>query len=232
MTAALKIAIATAAYGLMHTLLASRTLKEAVTVTVGENNYRAFYRPFYVLQALASTVILFRYTSRLHTRTLYQVRGLPAACMRAGQVAALLHGYGAAREVGLLRITGADGMLQRLRGLSVPGAPVAQGPERDIVTGRLTAGGPFAWSRHPLNFTAVPLFWLSPKLTTGRLAFNVVATVYLVLGSLHEERRLQQGYGREYWSYLRSGPAFFLPRLRSRTRQLHIVGEGSVPERV
>jgi methanethiol S-methyltransferase len=30
--------------------------------------------------------------------------------------------------------------------------------------------------RHPLNFHAVPLFWLTPHLTTRRFAFNVAAT--------------------------------------------------------
>jgi steroid 5-alpha reductase family enzyme len=131
--------------------------------------------------------------------------------VRGGQVLALCHLYTGAREVGLLRITGVDSMLLGMRGIAVPDAPVAQGPEADIVTGTLSAGGPFRWSRHPLNFWAVPLFWLTPKLTTGRLAFNILATLYLVLGSWHEELRLHQAYGRRYRAYERSGVPFFLP---------------------
>ena len=103
-------------------------------------------------------------------------------------------------------------MFLRQRGLPVPSAPAAQGPEEDIATGRLRTAGPFAWSRHPLNFSAVALFWLTPKLSTGRLAFNVVATLYLVLGSLHEESRLSHAYGRVYKIYVRSGVPFFVPR--------------------
>jgi hypothetical protein len=207
----LKIAVATVAYALVHSLLASHAVKRCASMLFGEHNYRTFYRPFYIVQAVVTTGALFLYTIRFRTHTLYHVRGFPAYWLRAGQVLALVHLYTGVREVGLLRLVGLDGMLLRLRGLPVPEGPVAQGPEADIFTGRLTAGGPFRWSRHPLNFSAVPLFWSTPKLTTGRLAFNVVATLYLVLGSLHEERRLRRVYGRTYTAYLHRGARFFLP---------------------
>jgi methanethiol S-methyltransferase len=214
----LKIAVATVTYALVHSLLASRPIKRFATVLFGEQNYRAYYRPFYIGHAVVATGALLLYTTRFRTPTLYQVRGFAAYSLRAAQVLALLHLYTGLREVGLLRITGIDGMLLRLRGLPVPEAPAAQGPEADIVTGTLTAGGPFRWSRHPLNLSAVPLFWLTAKLSVGRFTFNVLATVYLVLGSLHEELRLHRTYGRSYTAYLESGVPFFLPlRLRRQT---------------
>jgi hypothetical protein len=214
----LKIAAVTVAYGLAHSLLASRKAKDVATGLLGEEKCRAFYRPFYIVQALATTAMLVRYVARSRTPSLYRVRGFPAAALRAGQSLALLHACKAVREIGLARLTGLDGLRLRLHGMPVPEAPVAQGPEADIVTGDLTAGGPFARSRHPLNFSAVPIFWLTPKLTTGRLAFNCVATAYLVLGSLHEERRLHRAYGRRYETYVGSGPGFFLPLRRSASR--------------
>jgi methanethiol S-methyltransferase len=207
----LKIAAATVIYGLVHSLLASHAIKRFATLLFGEHNYRAYYRPFYIVHAVVATGALLLYTTRFHTPTLYRVRGFPAYSLRAGQILALLHLYRGLREIGLLRITGIDGMLLRLRSLPVPRAPAAQGPEADIVTGTLTTGGPFRWSRHPLNFSAVPLFWLTPKVSTGRFAFNVLATVYLVVGSLHEELRLHRAYGRSYKAYLESGVSFFLP---------------------
>jgi methanethiol S-methyltransferase len=193
-------------------------VKRVAASLFGEERYRAFYRPFYIVQAVATTSALFLYALRFGTPTLYQVRGFSAYCLRAGQVVALLQVYSGLREVGLLRFVGLDGMLLRLRHMPVPEAQAAQGPESDIVTGRLTAGGPFRWSRHPLNFYAVPLFWLTPKLSTGRLAFNVVATLYLLLGSLHEERRLHRVYGRSYTAYLQSGVPFFFPLPRALRR--------------
>jgi hypothetical protein len=67
----LKITIATIAYGLVHSILASDAAKRFAVVLFGDNNYRAFYRPFYILQAAVSTGALFLYTARLRTRSLY-----------------------------------------------------------------------------------------------------------------------------------------------------------------
>lgn len=70
--------------------------------------------------------------------------------------------------------------------------------------------GPFRYSRHPLNVAPLPVFWLQPLMTTRLLGFNVVATMYLVLGSLHEERRLGRAYGARYRRYLEGGTPFYL----------------------
>jgi protein-S-isoprenylcysteine O-methyltransferase Ste14 len=75
----------------------------------------------------------------------------------------------------------------------------------------MVAGGPFRWSRHPLNALGLPLLWLSPRMTENGLAFGLVVTGYLYLGSLHEESRLRAAYGEAYEAYRNSGPAFFLP---------------------
>jgi protein-S-isoprenylcysteine O-methyltransferase Ste14 len=208
---ALQITLATIAYGVLHSFLASRSAKRFAARAVGEANARVFYRPFYIVQALVTTTALFVCTYRMPAHTLYHVRGVRAMVLRSGQLLALLHAYRAAREVGLLRLSGGDSVLLRAREGRVALPPAAQGPERDPQTRRLSVGGPFRWSRHPLNFSAVPLFWMTPRLTTGRLAFNAVATVYLVLGSLHEELRLRDAYGNEYVAYQQSGVPFFMP---------------------
>jgi protein-S-isoprenylcysteine O-methyltransferase Ste14 len=79
--------------------------------------------------------------------------------------------------------------------------------------GRLKIGGPYLLSRHPLNFSPLPFFWLIPVMTTRRLGFNLATTVYLVLGSVHEEVRLKAAYGQAYQDYLTSGVPFYWPRL-------------------
>lgn len=71
--------------------------------------------------------------------------------------------------------------------------------------------GPFAWSRHPLNFVPVLIFWLSPKMTTNLAAFSLASTAYLVIGSIHEEARLQEVWGERYEEYRRSGVPFYWP---------------------
>jgi hypothetical protein len=130
--------------------------------------------------------------------------------MHAGQVAAIVQATAAARQVGVLRILGLEGLLCWLGDGPVPPEPEAQGPALDA-EGLRHAAGPFAWSRHPLNFAPLPAFWLHPRMTTTLLAFNLASTAYLVIGSWHEEARLQEAFGGGYAAYQRSGVPFYLP---------------------
>jgi protein-S-isoprenylcysteine O-methyltransferase Ste14 len=213
MPPSLKIVAATAAFALLHSALASSTAKRWAAAAVGEQQARAFYRPVYVAQALATSVALAAYGAHLPRRTIYRLRGPAALTMRAGQAFSLLQIAAGIRAVGLARLIGLDSLQAWRSGAPVAEGPIAQGPERDPDSGNLRIRGPFLRSRHPLNFWAVPLFWCTPHLTTRRLAFNIAATLYLALGSRHEEARLRAAYGADYRRYVSSGLAFFVPRL-------------------
>jgi hypothetical protein len=116
----------------------------------------------------------------------------------------------AAGQVGQRRIAGLESLLAWLGNGPVPPEPEAQGPALDD-EGKIHASGPFAWSRHPLNFAPLPILWLWPPMTTSLLAFNTAATIYLVVGSLHEETRLREAFGDDYDAYLNSGVPFYIP---------------------
>jgi hypothetical protein len=73
---------------------------------------------------------------------------------------------------------------------------------------------PFALTRQALNVFPLPLLWLNPRMTTRLAAFNVVATAYFYLGSIHSDRRLRRRYGRPYdQTYGDRGVPLFLPRV-------------------
>ena len=57
----------------------------------------------------------------------------------------------------------------------------------------------------------MPILWLWPRMTTSLLAFTTAATIYLMLGSLHEEARLREAFGDKYQAYRNSGVAFYFP---------------------
>jgi protein-S-isoprenylcysteine O-methyltransferase Ste14 len=212
MSPALKTILATAAFALLHSALASRSAKRWAALAAGERNAQMFYRPFYVVQGVLTSVALAGYGLRLPRRTLYRLTGARASIMRGAQAVSAWQLVRGIRAVGFARLTGMDAVRAARAGTPLPEPPVAQGPERDA-SGTLRAGGPFRHSRHPLNFWAVPLFWCTPHLTTRRLAFNVAAAAYLALGSLHEEARLRAAYGSAYRRYASQGPAFFVPRI-------------------
>lgn len=207
----IKAALATLSFGVVHSALASRRAKRIAAYVAGREHSEATYRVFYVGQGLISFAALLAYCAKLPRNTVYHVRGPGAILLRAGQLAGLMQLFAGLRQVGFRRWSGVEKLQAWQKGEEMPLAPVAQGPELDE-EGKLTGGGPFRWSRHPLNFAAVPLFWLTPHMTTRRLAFNTVGTAYLVLGSLHEEVRLRAAYGPAYELYLQNGPAFFVSK--------------------
>ncbi|HEV2611849.1 MAG TPA: hypothetical protein VGU61_16400 [Noviherbaspirillum sp.] len=211
MQTAAKIGWATIAFALVHSALASDRCKRLAGKMFGERRRDAGYRMFYVGQSVATFGLLIAYGARLPARTLYRAHGPMALAMRAGQAAGFAHIVIAARQVGISRLAGLDNLRAGLRGETIPAGPVAQGPER-AADGSLSISGPFLWSRHPLNFSGIPIFWLTPHMTTRRLTFNLVSTAYFLLGSLHEEARLKAAYGDDYRNYTGSATPFFWPR--------------------
>lgn len=211
MKTAARMACATVAFALFHSALASTAAKKAAAAVAGERRAHGCYRLFYVGQSVLSFALLLAYGRRLPQQTLYRVRGPAVLALRAGQAAGLLHLLAATRPSGLLRLAGWRNLQAWRRQAPVPPGPHAQGPEQGP-DGALQAGGPFRWSRHPLNFSGMPIFWLTPHMTTRRLAFNLVSSAYFMLGSLHEEARLEAACGARYRRYQRSGVPFFWPR--------------------
>lgn len=206
----LKVAAATAAYGLVHSALASRTAKRAAARTFGERDRNGLYRVSYIAQSFVTFGLLVAYIRRQPSRELYRIEGPAALLMHALQAGAVLYATSAAGQVGIRRILGLESLSAWLGDGPVPPEPEAQGPALDA-EGRRHLIGPFAWSRHPLNFAPLPTFWLWPRMTTSLLAFNLAATVYLAVGSLHEEARLREAFGAEYDAYLNSGVSFYIP---------------------
>jgi hypothetical protein len=212
----LKTAAATAAFGLIHSALASRAVKAGVDRRFGRHAGEGPYRMAYVAQAVATSAALLAYVRRLPDRTIYEARGLPRVLMRGGQAAGLAYLLWGTHAVGAGRLAGLEGWRAWRRGdpEEIP-AVEAQGPAPGP-DGAPRAVGPFRHARHPLNLAPVPILWLNPRMTANLLAFNLVATAYFVVGSLHEESRLRAAYGPAYAAYRRAGVPFYLPRPRPR----------------
>lgn len=178
---------------------------------LGERQRNGLYRPFYNAQALVGLGVLWVYVRPEPDRELYRVRGPLRWLLHAGQAAGAATAVAAAWQVGVPAITGLRSLAAWLRGEDeVPPEPEAQGPAPEA-DGHLRTAGPFRWSRHPLNFSPLPILWLMPRMTVKLAAFNAVATLYAVLGSRHEEARLEAAYGADYRAYQHSGCPFFLP---------------------
>ncbi|HET7457474.1 MAG TPA: hypothetical protein VFJ74_07455, partial [Gemmatimonadaceae bacterium] len=104
----LRILAATAAFAVVHSVLASRAAKRAASRLAGERTRGGWYRVAFNAQAVATFGALAAYGRGLPDRTLYEVRGPLALLMRAGQLAGLAWAAWTVREIGLARISGAS----------------------------------------------------------------------------------------------------------------------------
>ncbi|HYH09377.1 MAG TPA: NnrU family protein [Thermoanaerobaculia bacterium] len=200
----MKVSLATAAFAVLHSVLASSRVKDAVAARFACG--RRIHRVLYNGQAVLTFGALVWAIGRQPKRTIYHVTGAGAAVMRLLQTSGIGFAAAAARATGVMTLAGLD---------TTTPVPAAQGPEAGE-DGALRIRGPFRIVRHPLNLAPLAPFWFTPHMTTRRLAFNIVATAYLVIGSVHEEQRLLRQYGEAYARYQREGVPFFLPSIRLR----------------
>ncbi len=70
----------------------------------------------------------------------------------------------------------------------------------------LVVQGAYRWIRHPLYFVVLLMIWSYPVLTADRLLFNVLWTIWIVIGTVLEERDLTSDFGNDYREYQRNVP--------------------------
>jgi protein-S-isoprenylcysteine O-methyltransferase Ste14 len=70
----------------------------------------------------------------------------------------------------------------------------------------LVVQGAYRWVRHPMYFVVLLMIWSYPVLTVDRLLFNVLWTIWIVIGTVLEERDLTSDFGNDYREYQRNVP--------------------------
>ena len=209
----LKISTATALVFGIHSVLASKAAKKKASELFGEQTRNGLYRPLYNGVAIATFGALALYAYGLPNRELYKIPRPFSWLMHSVQLFFLLYLLDGARQIGFLKFAGVPNVAALAFGQTlVPVEPEGQGPILENPD-KMKITGPFRFSRHPLNFGMVPIIWLMPRMTINLAVFNVITTVYLILGSLHEEKRFVETYGRAYINYQRSEINFFVPLL-------------------
>ena len=71
---------------------------------------------------------------------------------------------------------------------------------------RFIVRGPYRWVRHPLYSCAIVMIWTWPELTTDRLLFNLIWTIWICVGAHLEEGDLTSDFGDAYRDYCRRVP--------------------------
>ena len=195
-----KVIVATALYFLVHSVLANDWPKARAGEVFGPRLADGLYRPLYLAQSVALLALLVVYVRRQPGRDVYRATGAGAWPLRGAQALTLAFLVWAALSVGLDHLTGSGGFAAWWRGAEVPRMPNGQEPS-PAPDGSMRTAGPLGLTRHPLNWSLTILFWLQPRMTTRLLAFNVVLTAYVVLGSVHAESHMRRFYGDAYRDY-------------------------------
>jgi protein-S-isoprenylcysteine O-methyltransferase Ste14 len=188
-----------AAWGIVHSLLASLASKDFFRKTLGAGFMR-LYRLGYNIFSVISLVPVLWLMWVLPDRTLYTVPAPWKYLMLAGQgIAAFLLLYGVL-QTDTLSFVG-------LRQLVDP----------ELKSGVLVTSGLYRFVRHPLYSAGLLFLWLTPALTINQLIVYLSATLYIFAGAYFEERKLLREYGAAYAAY-RSVTPMILPGLLFKRR--------------
>ena len=195
----------------IHSLFASQPAKDLARRIVGPRYRNGLYRFAFNAKSVLLLVWATWWFLRLPDREIYRVRVPWSWLFRAGQLASLSVLLSAVRVIGVLDFAGLSQLRSLLAGLDPDPEPEAQGPPLGA-DGQLVTAQPFRLNRHPSNLGALGVFLLLPRMTVNRLTLIVLVALYVVLGSLHEERRLRAAYGEPFERY-RQGVPFLVPLL-------------------
>ena len=208
--AAVRVVLICAIWAGIHSLLASRWAKDTVQAIAGERSRDGLYRVAYNAQSVVTVAWAARRFARLPDRDLYVARPPWSWLFRAGQAGSLAVLFSGVRVVGVLEFAGIVPLWKALTDLESRPEPAAQGPPIGA-DGEMRRSGAFRFTRHPGNLGALGFFLLWPRMTVNRATLAALVALYVVLGSMHEERRLRVAYGVAFERYREKVP-FLLPR--------------------
>ncbi len=182
-------------FALSHSLLTREPGQRLLARLVGEEGTRAL---FIWISGISLTLVLLFW--RPLSGALWSTAGPPywaLVIIYAALVAGMIY---TGSQVDYLAFLGMRDLLRRLRGK----------PARPAV---FQLRGPYAHVRHPLYLLLLLAMWTAPVMTYTRLEFSVLGTLYMMLGTFHEERNLRRELGEVYAIYQANVP-MWIPRLR------------------
>lgn len=182
----LSVALVWSAYLALHSAMISITLINVLRSVLG-GGFR-FYRLFFNLVAIATLVPVVLYSRGVKGEMLFAWDGYLVVLKWAFIAGSVLLFVAGSRHYDMLQFLG----VRQIR----------SGARQTLInrSGALDATGVLGLIRHPYYTATILLFWAS-DLDTTALVINVVVTVYVVIGTLLEERKLRLEFGEGYRSY-------------------------------
>jgi protein-S-isoprenylcysteine O-methyltransferase Ste14 len=152
--------------------------------------------------ALMAVVLLWQPSQTV----LYQAEGMVRLLACAITALAIVGFYWGVRALGNFDTFGIRPIKLHLRG-------------RQLRAPDIVVRGPYLWVRHPLYFFLLVLIWSFPDVSLDRLLFNVLWTLWIVLGAYLEEKDLVAEFGEKYSRYQQTVPMLFPWRIPGGSKQ-------------
>jgi len=190
-----------AAYGGLHSLFCLPQAKEGARKLLGPRFGRGAYRLFFNLQSIVGLGAVVWVILSRPSRVVYAAPKAVRPLFWATEAGALLIALWGLKELRFRRFSGIQGTLQAWGHTPVEeiATPEAQAP--DGGDGLPFDRGPFRYSRHAIEWIILVMMWALPTLRTSWLGFNIAGTIYMVLGVLQEEKRMEAKGGDAFRAY-------------------------------
>jgi len=184
----LKIILAIAVWGIVHSVLASLIAKDTFRAWLG-NGFMRLYRLAYNAFSVLSFAPILWLAWTLPNQPLYEVPAPWRYLMLAGQGASVLMLLVGVLQTDTLNFIGLGQLFQE-----------KEKPSKLVVSGL------YRYMRHPLYTAGLLFLWLSPSVSVNSFTLYVAATIYIVIGAYFEERKLLREFGPAYAEYKKKTP--------------------------
>jgi protein-S-isoprenylcysteine O-methyltransferase Ste14 len=174
----------------VHSILISVTVTEFSKRRLG--TYYRFYRLFFNIVAVVTIIPIVLYGHSVDGQVLFTWRGFLIVFQVFLLVLAAALFVAGARHYDMLQLAGVR--------QAMGGNPHSVLTE----TGKISTSGVLSVTRHPWYLASILLVWTANcSMNTSALITSIVLTVYLIVGTLMEERKLLMEFGEEYREYQR-----------------------------
>jgi protein-S-isoprenylcysteine O-methyltransferase Ste14 len=184
------ILIAGMVYGAIHSLMASVQLKQIAVQRFGEPG-RSFYRLSFVALSIITVLPYLALILLLPDVRIYTIPKPWIYLTVFLQLLSLVGLLFSFKGTNLLSFVGLDPLITKT---TLP------------LNNIFVTGGLYKYSRHPIYFFSLLFLWLFPLMSWNILAFAIGVTLYTLIGSRFEERKLAGEFGQTYIDYLKVTP--------------------------
>ena len=180
------LAILWIAFCTLHSGLISITFTNFLKQKIGDS-YR-FYRLFYNIFSIVTLIPVFIYTVSIRQQPFFAWTGYLLPVKDVLFFIGIICFVAGARHYSFSQFSGI--------------AQIKEGANHNLIneTGELSSRGILGVVRHPFYAGIFPLIW-SSNLDTPTLIVNIILSIYVVIGTLLEERKLIEEFGDAYREY-------------------------------